>query len=168
MREGEFLDSDRAVSEVMGEVILVGISVVVVSVLAAQAMSMWAGIGGAGVQSSLVIADADGDYPNQAITIDHKGGDPVPPAETRIVVRDVEKGTVNATLEYDGSTLSGDGLTAHLNGWGENFSTEATPSDTINIAGGDGDRLTDRRTYEVILIEEESGIKFAADTITLR
>lgn len=168
MRAGEFRRAERGVSEVVGEVILVGIAVVVVSVLAAQAMTMWAGVNDPGPQSSLVISDAADDYPNRAFSIDHKAGDPIPPEETRIVVRDVELGTVNATLEYDGGTLSGGGLTAHLNGWGTAYSTEATPSDTINIAGGAGDDLSEGRTYEIVLVHEPSGMPVATERVELR
>lgn len=167
MKRGGFRESKRGVSEVLGEVLLVAIVVILASILGVQVMGMWNDANTVAPTASISIEDAPDTYPDHAFVLRHQGGDALDPVSLKIVIRDVERQSVNGTLTATGTGFGGDGLTAYLNDWSTEFTTPATASDRITIAATGSADLFSGKEYEVLVIHEPSGQPVASDTVEL-
>ena len=133
--------TDRAVSPVIGVILMVGITVVLAAVTGAFVLDMTNSAGETSPRASLSVS-ADS---TEGITIEHTGGDGLNSSETRLIVEASGTTTFDAT---GGDVLSvGEEATITLTEPGDDTVAWGTNSTTYTNSGGadtpsPGDRVT--------------------------
>ncbi|MFB6227365.1 MAG: type IV pilin [Halobacteriales archaeon] len=146
--------TDRAVSPVIGVILMVGITVVLAAVTGAFVLDMANSTGETSPRASLSVSADDPD----SITIEHTGGDGLNSSETRLIV---EAGGTT-TFDANGSDVLSVGEEATITltasddtvAWGTNSTTYTTTGDADTFASGDEvtitiiDTTTQQQIYE--------------------
>jgi len=114
---------DTGASEVLGDILLVVMSVIMLSALAAQLLSMPAPVG-------LITADTVASFDGKNLTIEHLGGNPL--KDPNIAIQ-VGKGAV-APTSYNIASGNGDGVLGVGENWKRDISALVTPDDTVYVA----------------------------------
>jgi flagellin-like protein len=113
-----FNTDDRAVSPVIGVILMVAITVILAAVIGTFVLGLGDSLGDNQPSAQLSV-DFNADS-NNNITIEHGGGDRIPADEVRVVVTDIEnstsqEGTLNRSVSVGDiaeGELSGSGATA--------------------------------------------------------
>lgn len=160
--------TERAVSPVIGVVLMVGITVVLAAVIGTLVLNMGAQTGETGPNAQLDVRDAmaDFDYTDNDsdpfLTISHNGGDPVDADAIRLVVRNATsndvvlswyRGMVIETVEG----IDDENVSVDMNG--ENLTSEDTIEigDVVTVAVTDqGGLPPDGRQYRVLVLHPAS------------
>lgn len=166
-------NKNRAVSPVIGVILMVAITVILSAVIGAFVLSLGDNLKSTAPTSSVSFSDADGDFTGaaggtDAFVIAHDGGDDVPASELKIVIRN-NADNAAAAVWNDGTWTTGD-LGATINGGAWSTSSTLSTGDTLELADGGstaGDTLVDGTTYEIQLIHKESGNQVGSSTVTL-
>ena len=122
-RERRFGQDDSGASEVLGDILLVVMSVIMLSTLAGQLLSMPA-------PSGLITADTAASYDGTNITIEHLGGNPL--KDPFISIRLGKPYAVPNS--YQVSSGNADGVLTVGESWKYNVSTFLNPDDTVYVA----------------------------------
>ena len=127
-----FNNDDRAVSPVIGVILMVAITVILAAVIGTFVLGLGDSLGDSQPTAQLSADATSGD-----LTIEHGGGDTIPANELRIQVTS-DEGDATATEEFDGRFSVGDEATATYNtGGGSEVETDVririihVPSESI-------------------------------------
>lgn len=133
MQSNEPHTEDRAVSPVIGVVLMVAVTVILAAIVAAFALGM------GGNASSTPQASFDYDYASGTVNVTHVGGDPLDPARVTVQKNGGDAGVTFNDYGGDGDISTGDDV-----------SFSANSGDTIRIVweGSNGKTAT-VSTYEV-------------------
>lgn len=146
--------TDRAVSPVIGVILMVAITVILAAVIGTFVLDLGQSAGNTAPQASLQFSV--GSVTSDEVTLSHKGGDGLDSSGTRITITNASNDNVTvyeptsstdvfSVGEEATITLDADGGTTAVSGWA--YSTVAT--DQINaVASG--------HTYEIQLIDTKS------------
>lgn len=147
--------TDRAVSPVIGVILMVAITVILAAVIGTFVLDLGQSAGNAAPQASLSVQL---DATNEELTISHEGGDALVASESRLVLEN-ESGAGSATFEDGGDpdtfavgdevVVSTDTGTVNTGTW-DSYATDG--SDTFNITSGSRYSVTviDLETQRVI------------------
>ena len=128
---------DRAVSPVIGVILMVAITVILAAVIASMTLGLGDSFGQTAPTATLSMSDADGTFSptdtntEDAVVFTHDGGQDIAASEVKVVLRSAADNGEIATWN-DGSFDTSDGLGLNLNG------NTLTATDTIST----GDTLT--------------------------
>lgn len=178
---GFIVSTQRAVSPVVGVVLMVAITVVLAAVIGMFVMDLGQTIGRTGPTASITLLDAADDYRDDAqqyaaFIIEHQGGDDLRLARIRLTIRTVEQNRL--VLRWDGTA----GVTTQTGSWevwenGDNGTNiTATTSDTmepgdmllLKLTGTNGNGPPDDRDYSITVTDTASHRNVAQATIKLK
>ncbi|MFC4357758.1 type IV pilin N-terminal domain-containing protein [Halobium salinum] len=164
---------DRAVSPVIGVILMVAITVILAAVIGTFVLGLGESVGQTTPQASISVSDASGDYDGSTVTdafvITHDGGDEIAGSEVKVIVRNAGDSSVVATWN-DASWTSGDLATSVNGGSALSSSTNYVVGDSIVLSDGgttDGDTLSDGTEYTVEIVHKGSGNKISSNTVVL-
>ena len=106
-----FRESERAVSPVIGVILMVAITVILAAVIASFVFGLGAKAPKSAPSAQLALSDAGGSYDDNStntpvFTISHQGGDAISCADMKILVYN-QTNTLVDTLTYDGTKFDG-------------------------------------------------------------
>lgn len=168
------LTDERAVSPVIGVILMVAITVILAAVIGTFVLGLGDSIQNTSPTASMSHSDSSDTYAGSTaaqdmFVITHDGGDSLTYDATKIVIRNPD-GSVVATFDQ-GFPASGTGsdLEAQLNGaaW---TSGEMTPGDSVVIHdtdGASGGVALSAGDYEVQVIDKSSGNTVSSATVAL-
>lgn len=173
--------ADRAVSEVIGVILLVAITVILAAVIGTVVFDIGQGIGRTGPLASISLNDASDNYRDDgteydAFVLEHRGGDDLELADTRLSIRAVD--TNQLVLRWDGSS----GVTEANGTWAVWYNgdagTEITSSSTntmesgdillLKLSGTNGNGPPDNADYTVTVTDIASQSNVARATVRLK
>lgn len=172
---------DRGVSEVIGVILLVAITVVLAAVIGTVVFDIGQGIGQSGPLASLSLTDAPENYRDDgseydAFIIEHQGGDAIALQNVRITVREVSSNQL--VLRWagdDGVTMANGTWTVWFNGEsGVDITSSATqtlePGDLVllRLTGTDGNGPADNADYTTTVTHTTSQSNVARATVRLK
>lgn len=144
MRSIQLLENDdsRAVSPVIGVILMVAITVILAAVIGAFVLGLGEQVGQSTPQASLgmsVSASSD------TITLEHDGGDTIEAANTRLVVEvgsttyEVPAGSSNTVILQTGgkAKIANDATPVIAVDWNNDGTYDSTGSNQLTIASGD-------------------------------
>lgn len=151
---------DRAVSPVIGAILMVAITVILAAAIGAFVLDFGQGTAESTPQAALqVTADADGNYLN----VSHHGGDAIDASRTRIVVTDEATGDrLTIPPSSEPSTLRVGGLVA-INTVGGNVTS--TTWGTLSAPSGGFD-IDPGERYSLLLVDTRSQRVVFETTVT--
>ncbi len=151
--------TDRAVSPVIGVILMVGITVVLAAVTGAFVLDMTNSAGETSPQVSLSVSADD---PN-SITIEHTGGDSLNSSSTRLIVNAGGTTTFDAT---EGDVLSvGEEATITLNASSDTVAW-GSDSTTYNATGGGAGTFSSGDELTITIIDTETQQQIYETTVT--
>ena len=175
-------DTNRAVSPVIGVILMVAITVILAAVIGTFVLDLGKNVGQTGPTASLTVEDASFDWPatgttNQSILdITHQGGDELDGQNLRIIVRNesdnVNIATWDAGTKSTGTGASGTGYEFELNSGtlvqGDTVSTGdvITLKGDSTIAGSGG--VVDNEDLSVTVVDTESDNQVAQATVEIQ
>lgn len=158
-----FTGSDRAVSPVIGVILMVAITVILAAVIGTFVLDLGQSAGNRAPSASLAVdADAGSDHFN----VSHKGGDSLNAQDTKVVIRN-ESGsgevTYNAT---SGSATFGVGDQVDFDYAGGTVTSSTWGSMTDGGAGGAGTGVQTGSQYTILVIDLDSQRVIYETTVT--
>jgi flagellin-like protein len=129
---GPLSNEDRAVSPVIGVILMVAITVILAAVIGAFVLGLGDGIGDSGPQASI-----SGEYNGSEVVFSHNGGDSIDEGDLRL--GDEERDDDSVSVDNGADTFSA-GTTLET---GENDEDA-----TVNLVYDDGSTSTVLATYE--------------------
>lgn len=168
--------NDRAVSPVIGVILMVAITVILAAVIGTFVLDLGSNVGQSAPQTSMGVTDHSDDYDTSTnanmFRVDHDGGDDLTFSTMRIQIRDA--GDNSLIMEWDGdpSAISGgsasDGI-INLNGAAASSTDVISTGDQLVFEeGSTGDELIDNSQYRIVFIDKDAGEQIAEATVTLR
>ncbi|WP_092932409.1 type IV pilin [Natrinema hispanicum] len=163
-------DDERAVSPVIGVILMVAVTVILAAVIAAFVMDMGSGLGesapsvGTEATSNSGWADTGDDV---VFRIAHQSGDSVEMDNMRVVIRDSDSASV-ATLDSDGWSGQGSNSEVSLviDGVSSNQGAETfSGGSTIEIEASGTNDISENTEYTIQLIHTPSDSTFVEHTV---
>jgi flagellin-like protein len=149
---------DRAVSPVIGVVLMVAITVILASVIGTFVLDMGRNAAQTAPQASLSVSvDASTDN----VTIEHDGGDAVDAENTRVIIEHANGSSITFDPARSSATLTvGDAVEASVDGqaMGGVWSSMTTAGDGYGIESG--------QRIEVTIIDDQSHRQIFETTVT--
>jgi len=170
-----FNTDDRAVSPVIGVILMVAITVILAAVIGTFVLGLGYSLSDTSPQASLGINDAPNNYDSsvdgqEAFRINHNGGDDLVGQDIRIVIRSDNTNAIVGQWDdesfTDGSGNSVD-LNATVNGATLNSDTTISTGDRVSI-NDTASALTDNNQYQVSVVFKPSGEPVADQRVTLQ
>lgn len=165
--------ADRAVSPVIGVILMVAITVILAAVIGTFVLGLGSNVSEPAPQVSLAIADAGATYENgaRAFVLEHQGGDDIELANSRVLVRNASSGKVVA--EYAGGewVTPASGLVLELDGEPAGATAVATTGGQVAIVddgGVSGTVFSSGTRYEIVVVDERTGRQIGSGTVRLR
>nr|WP_227230907.1 type IV pilin N-terminal domain-containing protein [Salinirubrum litoreum] len=161
---------DRAVSPVIGVILMVAITVILAAVIGTFVLGLGDSLQNTTPTASVNFADSSDTYDasdSDAIVISHNSGDDLPYADTQIVLRDAVDNEQLA--EFDQGWSEGE-LTANLNAndWTSSQNAFTTgDSITINDNDGTGGNVDLTGDVTVQVIHKPTGNTVSSGTVTV-
>ncbi|MEZ3117935.1 type IV pilin [Halobaculum sp. MBLA0147] len=179
------IDTDRAVSNVVGVIVFIIIVVAAGGTIGAFVFGLGGGITSSAPQASLAVADGPdgqtGDSGQSLIQIDHTGGADLAMDEVIIEIRRPESNALVAqfsgqsgdidTNTGEGSAFSSGGLSIVLNGQSYDTQAQFTSGDRMMIQEGSSDAsstMASGSQFRVTIKHIESGEVIGEQTITVQ
>jgi flagellin-like protein len=168
---------DRAVSPVIGVILMVAITVILAAVIGTFVLGLGDQLGQSTPQSSVSVSDSNADYVNDDgsaqnfTTLSHTGGDDIVVSDMQLIVRFASNNTEVA--RYDGEWTSpvfgspSSDITVYQNG-GTDFDDEITTGDIVKIQVADpgtASDLPDNTEYQVTIIHKPSDNQIVQRTV---
>lgn len=166
-------DNERAVSPVIGVILMVAITVILAAVIGAFVLGLGDDLGGSQAPTLSVSVSSNSDYSgtdgSDIFYMSHSSGDSISQDEIRVVVRD-ESGASLASYDSDSWTASDTNSALQLDGAtptdGDSF--EAGSTITIVDATGTTDAaFTIGNDYTIQIVHQSSGSMVSERTVTL-
>ena len=170
--------TNRAVSPVIGVILMVAITVILAAVIGTFVLDLGSSVGETGPSATLSIGDADADYttgsndgPEAAVSITHDGGDDVALEDTKFQVRNTSDNTLLTT--WDADTITNNSVKNsyyQLNGENMTSSDEFKTGDVIDIYVQNETSPSAAGTknpWLINVIDKESGNKIASAEVEL-
>lgn len=149
--------TDRAVSPVIGVILMVAITVILAAVIGTFVLDLGQSAGNSAPSASLTV---DTDASSNVINVSHKGGDSLQAEDTRVII---SNDSVSATFESDGTSDSfgvGEEIGFHLY-------ANPSPTSTWSVTSTDGNfTVVSGAQYDVQLIDTESQRVIYETTVT--
>lgn len=161
------IGTDRAVSPVIGVILMVAITVILAAVIGTFVLDLGQSTGQVAPQASIMVSDAEdavGGGSETLFLINHQGGDDLQGDSLRIVVRSES----NNAIQYEwakGSNVSGDAFANH-NGGAFDASSTVVTGDSIEITNSSGSWSA--QTYIVQVIDTETDTQITSTKVDLR
>lgn len=174
-------DKNRAVSPVIGVILMVAITVILAAVIGVFVMDLGQTVGRTGPTASISLTDANDNYrddgnQHDAFLLEHQGGDDVDLEDTRITIRNVENTQI--VLRWEGAT----GTTDQNGTWevwyngdtGTNITSSARTTMgsgdviLIKLTGTNGNGPPDNTDYTITFTDTHSQSNVARATVRLR
>ena len=153
-------DDNRAVSPVIGVILMVAITVILAAVIGTFVLGLGEQVGQSSPQASISIQDHNEAWSagttNNFVLLTHSGGDKIDMQNTKIVVRDENGNTVD-------SWTSG-------TGWSQGeFSTPSetqdfTTGETLTFAGSGAGTIGDG-TYTLVIVDQNTERQIASSSV---
>jgi len=163
--EGTQSNSDeRAVSPVIGVILMVAITVILAAVIGTFVLGLGGQVSNAAPQASLSFSSGNG---IDNVTISHDGGETLVASDVTIVVRN---DSASARFQPQNATEISVGERALLN-TSNSDGLLRWPQDVASSENNIGNRainLSDGKKYEVLVIDKKSQQQIASATITAR
>jgi len=105
-----FNSDDRAVSPVIGVILMVAITVILAAVIGTFVLGLGDSLGDSQPTAQL---DAEIDYSSENVTIEHNGGDSIESGELSVIV-DINGTTIESNSNYDSRLSVGDTITGSV------------------------------------------------------
>jgi len=105
-----FNTDDRAVSPVIGVILMVAITVILAAVIGTFVLGLGDSLGDNQPTAQL---NADIDYDSENVTIEHSGGDSIESGELRVVVN-IDGSEIESNSNYDSRLSVGDTITGSI------------------------------------------------------
>ena len=150
IQEKLFADEERAVSPVIGVILMVAITVILAAVIGTFVLGLGDSVETA-PQASISVTDASDDE----ITLEHRGGDALVADNTEFVVR------VDGSNVLSGHALSDDNVT----GVGDEFRTGDQALIDMSDTGFD-EEINVGEDVTVVLVDKETGDQVSSSTTT--
>ena len=175
---GHSAEKSRAVSPVVGVVLMVAITVVLAASIGMFVMDTGSIIGHTAPQPSLTITDASDDFDetsseNQALfEISHRGGDVLRVKDIILVVRDTSSSDL--ILKFEQGEISESGVSGNWNVTIDGTAADSTvifePGEDLLVTyNGTGSAdIGDEADYDVLLIDDPSGEPLMDSRVYLR
>lgn len=168
---------DRAVSPVIGVILMVAITVILAAVIGTFVLGLGDSLSDTSPQASLGINDDPNDYtttslPQDAFRLEHNGGDDLVGQDIRIVIRDTDNAVV--AQWDDGSWTNESGAAIDLS---DSVNGGSTLSGSTSISTGDrvtiidissNAVLSDDTQYQISVVFKPSGEPIAQQRVTLQ
>ena len=152
-----FNSETRAVSPVIGVILMVAITVILAAVIGTFVLGLGDSLGDNQPTAQLSV-DFDTDE-NNNITIDHNGGDRIDSGTLTVIVNDADDGEPRAEGDIDQALSVGDSVT------GEVDENEDSPENVrVRVVHNPSDSFLLDRTFELggdLKIEDEGDIAFS-------
>jgi len=167
------LQDDRAVSPVIGVILMVAITVILAAVIGTFVLGLGENMQNTAPTASVSLSDASDGYVGSGASaadmfvLSHDGGDALTQEDTKVVIRNSD-GSVVATWDQGWGAAD---LELRLNGQTSDWSSgEYSTGDSLTVHDTDGDGSTTALAggdYEVQVIDKDSGNTVASGTVTL-
>ena len=170
MNPMETLNSDdRAVSPVIGVILMVAITVILAAVIGTFVLGLGDSISESTPQASVGINDDPSNYDGSGgavFRINHNGGDDLAGQDLRVVIRNSTDNSV--VTEWDDGWSNSATLTIENNG--DTFGTSSTFSsgDRIVISDTAGDDINADTQYQVSVVFKPTGEPIADQRVTVQ
>lgn len=171
------VDDDRAVSPVIGVILMVAITVILAAVIGAFVLNLGQSVGQTAPQAQIAMNDHTDPFNSSNTTDDglfkltHQAGDDIPLKQTKIVIRNVTTGEIYATLNGE-TDWEAANLIVELNGNQVSTSDPGkfTVGDVLIITEGSAtaNAFESDTEYQIQIIDEQSGKQIAVRTVTLQ
>lgn len=102
-----FNTDDRAVSPVIGVILMVAITVILAAVIGTFVLGLGDSLGD-NQPSAQLSATIEDDSDNKSVVIEHNGGDSIDPETLRVIVEDEDNNQVEATNQFTDTFSVGD------------------------------------------------------------
>ena len=142
-----FNSEDRAVSPVIGVILMVAITVILAAVIGTFVLGLGDSLGDnqPTAQLSVSIDETEGD--NGAIIIDHDGGDRIDSDTVRVIVSDVDGNEDNVEAMITNSLRVGESVSGDFDDGAD--STDVSGDVRVRLIYEPGDSILLDRTFEV-------------------
>jgi len=181
-------DESRAVSPVIGVILMVAVTVILAAVIATFVLNLGSNVSDSAPNVQVEIEDADPlidevgsneTTEEQLFRIQHQGGDEVPFSQLNVRVTDPDTGEVYTNFresnEYELSTAGSNAeITATVNGAQPDFADGSfSPGDVISIQETDNVRLANEYSFDkgddlrIVLVDKNSEQQVATATVEL-
>ncbi|GAA0526968.1 type IV pilin [Halorubrum aquaticum] len=138
-----FNTDDRAVSPVIGVILMVAITVILAAVIGTFVLGLGDSLGDSQPSTQLDVSLSSDGAGNGTITIEHVGGDTVPSGDVRVVIDDVDSSN-QASGMLDTSISVGDTVDADFGG----SSTKVNEA-RVRLIHEPSESILFERTYDV-------------------
>ncbi|MFB6361650.1 MAG: type IV pilin [Halobacteriales archaeon] len=149
---------DRAVSPVIGVVLMVAITVILASVIGTFVLDMGRNAGQTAPQASLSVTI---DAASNNLTIEHAGGDALDAAETRVLIEHVN----GSTITFDPASASSTLTVGHSVALSVNDGTAGAPWTGLSGNGG-GFGIESGQRVQVTIVDVASQRQIFQTTVT--
>lgn len=164
-------ESDRAVSPVIGVILMVAITVILAAVIGSFVLGLGEDIGNSGPQLSLGISDSsdgfDGNDGDVAFAIQHNNGADLDVANLNISVKDPVSGEVIAGFNGETGNIQGD-VDFRVNNKTLSNADSVAAGDLITIVSNGSSVFTDGDEFQIVVTDLQSGDTIASATVELR
>jgi flagellin-like protein len=162
--------TDRAVSPVIGVILMVAITVILAAVIGTFVLGLGDSLSNTSPTASYSFSDAGNDFPGNAFVISHNQGATTEMGDLRVVVRNAaDNSQVTAWTEDGGWTVDGaSDNSLLLNGAGPAASDEFATGDSITIAETAAGEFSASTEYTIQVIHMPSDTTIAQGTVTLQ
>ena len=162
-------ESDRAVSPVIGVILMVAITVILAAVIGTFVLGLGDSLSQSTPTASVDFSDANANYQvngsaSEAIDISHSGGDTLTVSNLRVIIR--EAGNNQEVARYDGgwTASQGSGASWELNSAA--MGDEIETGDLVKISLTDDSTVpADQTEYSVTIIHKPSSNTVASGTV---
>lgn len=143
---------DRAVSPVIGVILMVAVTVVLAAVIGTFVLDLG---GLVAARPPMASVSATADASTETVTVYHRGGDRLDASRTRVVLRNESTGEATVWQPAPDRAILAVGERAELNVTAD--AIEWAGSDAYRDADGEIDALSPRVTYTVLLVDVPTG-----------
>jgi flagellin-like protein len=162
-------ESDRAVSPVIGVILMVAITVILAAVIGTFVLNLSNQTGDTAPQVSFSISDDPNNFASNdgaAFRLSHGGGDDLPVDSFEIVIRNSSTNAEVIRWNDAEFTTGGNSATLFLNG--NQYETGLVSNgDRLTLEEGAGGDLNSGTQYRITIVDKESGKNIAQSTVTL-